>query len=281
MISSIKETGASGRPSVSSECPACGTIRRWFEGVKSKPGGFYHCQPCQNKRRRKSIKSPPATCRACGEASRFQSGECRACHRRREIARGQRLVDQADAVFGQIIARYMPTQQYEVWLTNLSRNGAKWPRPSTLFKGLQPALDANLIAAGLHRDAALCELLATLESQEDQLECLDRYRRNPEQARRWVKLPAWKRPLIDGTKEDQQIWKFFGLFYGYMSIATAEVHRPWEMRYQGDYVARMATVLSYIPMTAKLATVLRRYGYALMYGQPVGTMKKPWEEDPS
>jgi hypothetical protein len=157
-------------------------------------------------------------------------------------------------------------------------SGVAFPPASRIFPGVDPALDARLHPERDEADVALCEQLASVLTAE-QPEFLDRYRRDPGEAHRWLTLPAWKRPIMAGDEQDRQIWKFFTMQRLNMEQAADPNAKAWPMDSQGALLARMAGVLRYITDREKLFLVLSLYGSMLADHLEIGDpARKPWED---
>jgi hypothetical protein len=181
-----------------------------------------------------------------------------------------------------IILTRLPEPALARFLANLYKNKhVRFPHASDLFPGLQPQFDEVLTANGYLRDTTLCETMAALDPI-DQREFYERYQKDPVIALRWAKLPRWKRPLVVGDSDDRQIWKFFVMFRLAMENNTEEPLRRLALFGQGDLMARMATVLSYVKDLQRLSTMLGLYGSTLMHHRSVGNASTPpWEERPT
>ncbi len=168
----------------------------------------------------------------------------------------------------------------------LHRAGVSWPTapafppPSTVFPGIEAALDHRLIREQRDKDVALCQALAVIPAN-DQRDFLELYLFDPADARQWAALPAWKRPIRKGDTDDQQIWKFFTMQRLNMEQAASPTAPAWAMSSQGAQLPQMFGVLAYLSPAGlkKLCLVMSTYGTALQHGHQLGNVtKKPWEE---
>jgi hypothetical protein len=86
--------------------------------------------------------------------------------------------------------------------------------PSKMFPGIDPVLDRRLFDEDKHYDIAFCTRLAGLGP--DQRPYMEAYFREGEEfAENLVRIPSWKRDLIDGSPESRAIWKLLRVIFTY------------------------------------------------------------------
>ncbi|MBA2305199.1 MAG: hypothetical protein H0W08_21575 [Acidobacteria bacterium] len=178
--------------------------------------------------------------------------------------------------------------EYGALLTDdalLERAGRSWPHvagfplPSRLFAGLDPHLDDRLKRIERDKDVQLCREVARLPPHE-QRAFLELYLVDPLDALHWASLPAWKRPIRKGDKDDIQIWKFFTIERLNMELVAREAPPSWSMASQGAQLKQIYGVLSYLTPVGlqRLCLVMSTFGAMLQNKQDVGeVVKKPWE----
>jgi hypothetical protein len=166
----------------------------------------------------------------------------------------------------------------------LRRAGENWPRvagfplPSKIFIGLDVNLDARLKREHRDKDVVLCQAVAQVPAVE-QREFLELYLRDPIDAQRWARLPAWKRPIRKGDADDQQIWAFFTMQRLNMEQAAREAP-PWSMASQGAQLPQMFGAIARLSRDGvqRLVLVMNAFGVALQYGRELGDVtRKPWD----
>lgn len=158
-----------------------------------------------------------------------------------------------------------------------------YPHPSAIFVGLDPALDQRLVRDKRDKDIALCQTLAAVPVVNQQ-EFYELYLVDPADARHWLLLPRWKRPIRKGNTDDQQIWKFFTIQRLCMEQAANPEAAAWPMASQGAQLPQTFGVIRYLTPAGlqKLVDVMGSYGTMLQYGRDLGDVtKKPWDEKPT
>jgi hypothetical protein len=177
---------------------------------------------------------------------------------------------------------YGELQTDEDFLARIGRNWrspAVYPKPSTVFLGLEPSLDHRLIRENRDKDVGLCQAVAAVPPGE-QREFLELYLVDPNDAKHWAALPRWKRPIRKGDPDDVLVWKFFTMHRLNMEQAAANVP-PWSMASQGAQLPQLfGTLMRLSPHgVQKLGLVMNAFGDALQYGRELGNVvKKPWED---
>jgi hypothetical protein len=83
------------------------------------------------------------------------------------------------------------------------------PIPSVFFPGVNPVLDPVLIRDGLDRNVELLSAMAKvpLPDQPQYLGVYTKMGNDVAATQRYLDVPAWKRPLLDGGPEAQMVWK--------------------------------------------------------------------------
>jgi len=158
----------------------------------------------------------------------------------------------------------------------------RFPPPSQLFPGVDPAFDHRLIRDHRDKDVVLCRALAVLPPVNQQ-QFYELYLVDPVDARHWAALPRWKRPIRKGDTDDQQIWKFFTISRLAIERAARDVIPAWSMRSQGAQLPQTFGTIRYLTPAGlqKLVDVMSTYGEMLQYGRDLGDVtKKPWDERP-
>jgi hypothetical protein len=146
-----------------------------------------------------------------------------------------------------------------------------------VFPGLDPALDQRLIRDGRDKDVALCQVLATIAA-DDQRQFLDLFLIDPADARHWVSLPRWQRPIRKGDADDIAVWKFFTMQR--LNMEQAATGRPWPMVSQCAQLPQMFGVVAQLSMVGvqKLVAVMNAFALVIQQGRdPGNVIKKPWD----
>jgi hypothetical protein len=143
--------------------------------------------------------------------------------------------------------------------------------PSKMFPGIDPVLDRRLFDEGKQYDIAFCTRLAGLGP--DQRPYIEAYFREGEEfAENLVRIPSWKRDLIDGSPESRAIWKLLRVIFTYYrwgpDQTTILAGRFMECRNPG----RWATAL------VVYAGLLERAGLDVEAQRAAtGDWKEPWD----
>lgn len=257
-------------------CPKCGERPRFRSGKTLQP----YCKECYTADRRDRYiqKHRSTLCPKCG-AKRTQ-GDCIHCAEIRHARLGeQRLREQFPGFVEAIAAKFTEAERRRLAANFYKNAHARFPRPSDVFPGLDPAFDARLIREHHDKDAPLCQAVASVPAG-DQREFLDLYLVDPLDAQRWAMLPTWKRPMRKGDKDDQQIWAFFTMQRLNMELAARG--KPWSLASQGAQLPQMFGAVARLTPAGvqRLVIVMNAYGVGLQYGRDLGDVtKKPW--DPS
>ena len=115
-------------------------------------------------------------------------------------------------------------------------------------------------------DTFLCSHLAKL-ARVDQPVFVDLYTKDRDDAVHWISLPAWKRPIREGSREDRSIWKFF------VMLRIKEDAEHIVTRDIGDFGGALSILHS------RLGLVLSLYGHARASGREGDRLKEPWAKE--
>jgi len=247
-------------------CPKCGIRPRIRAGLL--------CRLCVNeaqRARRHLQKTSTKHCANCNQVLPHK-GVCPSTTRRNFIARGRRLIEDRWPGYADLLPEDLVGRAGHSW------PHVRFPHPSKVFAGLDPALDHRLIREARDKDVALCQALAELPDA-DQREFLELHLKDPADADRWARLPKWQRPIRRGDPDDQRIWKFFTMQRLNMEQAARD-DPPWALASQGMQLPQMFGVLRDLSADGlrKLCTVMSTYGLMLGHREEVGNViRKPWE----
>jgi hypothetical protein len=149
------------------------------------------------------------------------------------------------------------------------------PKPSVFFPGIAPALDKPLIDRHLETDVELLIELAACRQGDEQLGFLKQWiDMSPEAARRWKDCPRWRRPLLNGDREEAtQIWKAFIHLKAQVQGLT---DAPIDPRGLGLFYQQFAGL--FFQGRPRWHLVFWAYGYMMANGEELGeTLFPPWE----
>jgi hypothetical protein len=252
-------------------CPKCRSRSR-HQTTTTLRTYCSECDAVEQRERRYRQKIVPRLCELCGEPLPHKKGRCPTVFRQTLIRRGRTKLNERWPGYGDALTD-------EHWLESIGHN---WPRcaypvPSFVFAGLDPTLDARLIAADRDKDVIFCRTLASVPSA-DQRAYLELALVDPIDAAKWLSLPSYQRPIRKGDRDDDAIWRFFTMQRLNMNLAAEG--RAWELKSQGAQLPQMFGMIDRLSMAGvkKLVLVMNAYGYALQAGKPLGNVtKKPWE----
>lgn len=248
-------------------CPKCGVRPRRQEGG--------YCRECFNERRKQSrihksriLRCPDCRCPLPHEGK----NGCPERKRRYWVGRGRERLNARWPEYGDVV-------QDEGLLHRAGLNWprvAGFPRPSEVFPGLDPDLDAALIRDKRDKDVVLCRAVAAIPRAE-QREFLALYLVDPADAARWATLPAWKRILRKGDPDDHHIWAFFTIYRLNMNVAADG--RTWPLPSQGASHPQLFGCLDRITGAGVKRLCEFMYGFlaCLQEQRDLGdVVRKPW-----